>query len=215
MVVVSDLRDDPGHISAVHRRVRIVEAAIASYRTRAFHEVDVDVIADAGRISVEEIREHFPHPDGLTVAVIDRWNAQRTHPLVPIAHEHGTVLFLRAIVEANIADPALMRFLSATLNISATPGHPMAAQLHTRWRDFQVLVQRSLAHDIEVGREPSTMVPARGAEQVIALFEGLQLQYMVRPKMDLLDAFDRGMTRLRDGWSRAYVRPVWDVGYAG
>ena len=112
--------------------------------------------------------------------------------ILPLAHSQGAVLFLRAIVHANIADPALMRFLTGTINIAATPGHPMAPRLHSRWADFHTLVQGSLAHDIETGREPATMLPHRGAEHLVAVYEGLQLQSMVRPGMDLLDSFDRG-----------------------
>lgn len=55
------------------------------------------------------------------------------------------------------------------------------------------------------------MEPARGAEQLIALYEGLQMQSMVRPGMDLLEAYDPAITRLRAGWSQAYVAPVWDL----
>jgi AcrR family transcriptional regulator len=212
---VNDQSAPPADISPLQQRVRIVEAAIASFRALPFHEVDVAALAAEAGCSEDEVREHFPHWDGVLLATLDRWSSHRTMPLVPIAQQHGTALFLRALVKANIADPALMRFVTAMLNISAIPDHPLAHTLHSRWRDFHKLVQRSLAHDIEVGREPDTMEPARGAEQIVAMYEGLQLQYMARPRMDLLDSYDRAITRLRDGWSRAYVRPVWDIELVG
>jgi hypothetical protein len=76
---------------------------------------------------------------------------------------------------------------------------------------FHAHVQRTLAHDIEVGREPTTMNPASGAEQLIAMYEGLQLQSMLRPNMNVLESYDRAVTRLRDGWSRTYSPPTWDI----
>ncbi|OIH95536.1 TetR/AcrR family transcriptional regulator [Curtobacterium sp. MCBA15_001] len=201
----------PTPISGTQQRVRVIETAIATYRELAFHQVGYEQLAERSTLSTEEIRAHFPNWDGIVVATLDRWNTQRTQPLLPIAATHGTVRLLRAIVQANIEDPALMRFLTAMLNISATPGHPMAEQLQARWHGFHSMVQQSLARDVAVGREPATMDPARGAEQLIALYEGLQLQSMVRPRMDLLEAYDRAITRLRDGWTRVYVRPVWDL----
>ena len=74
-----------------------------------------------------------------------------------------------------------------------------------------MLVFRQLEKDIHAGREPDTMQPIRGAEQLIALYEGLQLQSMVRPGMDLLDAYDRAVTRMRDGWARTYTPPIWNL----
>ncbi|WP_123955508.1 TetR/AcrR family transcriptional regulator [Frondihabitans sp. 762G35] len=196
------------------RRLHLADAAIAVLRRRAFHEVDLDVVAHEAGVSGEEIRLLFPTWHDLLVATIDVWNGRRMRPLFPIAQRFGAVAFLRSIVQANIEDPSLMRVLSATVNIAATPGHPMAPYLQDQWHHFHAFVIRQLAVDVTAGREPDTMLPARGAEQLIALYEGLQLQSMVRPTMDLLDAYERGVTRLRDGWSRAYAPAVWDLDVA-
>ncbi|WP_139179634.1 hypothetical protein [Curtobacterium sp. MCBA15_007] len=149
---------------------------ITALRSRPLHEVTPEVVAAAAGVDLDAVARTFPSWDGLLLATIDRWNEERTVPLMPLAEQHGTVRFLRAIV----ADPWLMRFLTATLNIAASP-------------------------------EPGTMEPARGSEQLLATSEELQLQSMVRPEMDLLEAFDRAVTRLREGWSRAYVPPVWEL----
>jgi AcrR family transcriptional regulator len=180
-------------------------------RRFAFHEATYKLVATTAGVSVAEIQALFPTWESLLIATLDLWHGRRTTPLLPIAEHYGAAAFLRALVQANIEDPGLMRVLSATVNIAATPGHPMAAHLHEAWLHFHVLVMRQLARDIEVGREPNTMNPARGAEQLIALYEGLQLQSMVRPGMNMLDSFDRAVTRMRDGWARTYTPPVWDL----
>ena len=189
----------------------ILEAAIGLFREKPLHHVTLDGIAAAAGISTAELTAIHPALDDLVVAVIRAWNQRRTAPLVPIAEGHGAVAFLRAIVLANAADPALMRLLTSAATIAATPALPQAEQLQAAWVHFHAIVQRALAHDVAVGREPSTMEPARGAEQLIALYEGLQLQSMVRPHMDVVEAYDRAVTRLRDGWSRTYTPPVWEI----
>jgi AcrR family transcriptional regulator len=192
-------------------RVRVIEATIAVLRRYAFHQASFDLVAATAHLPVTDVAQVFPTWDALLVATLDRWNGQRMRPIRPVAERHGAAVFLRTLVQANIADPALMRVLSATVNIAATPGHPMASHLHHAWHDFHVFVMNQLAADISAGREPDTMQPARGAEQLIALYEGLQLQSMVRPGMDLLDSYDRAVTRLRDGWSHTYTPPVWGL----
>ncbi len=196
-------------------RVEIVDAMIRVLRANALHEVSYEHVAtEAGR-PLDVVTEVFPTWDGLLLATIDQWNDQRTTELLPIAERSGTIVFLRAIVRANVADPSLMRFLTSMLNIAATPHHPLAPMLHLRWRRFHAFVLAALQRDVELGREPHTMEPARGAEQLLATYEGLQLQSMVRPEMDLLESFDRAVTRLREGWSREYVPPVWDLEAVG
>ena len=145
------------------------------------------------------------------MAAVDRWNAERMEPVIPVMQTHGTVRFLRGIVEQNVRDPSLMRLLTSLLNVAATPDHPMAPTLQNEWHNFHALVLRGLVHDVAVGREPATMQPERGAEQLIALYEGLQMQSMVRPRMDLLASYDRAVTRLRAGWTQDYVEQVWDL----
>lgn len=188
-----------------------IDAAIALFRIEAFHAVNLELVAETAGIPLGAVSQQFPTMDDLVLAVVQVWNGRRMEPLLPIAHQRGAAAFLRAIVAANVADPALMRLLTATVNIAATPEHPLAPLLQRQWIRFHALVQRSLAHDVEVGREPETMQPARGAEQLIAIYEGLQLQSMLRPHMDVLEAYDRAVTRLRDGWSNTYTAPVWGL----
>jgi AcrR family transcriptional regulator len=189
----------------------VIEAAIVLFRTKPLHHVTLAEIATAAGSTEAALTASFPTIDDLVVAVIAAWNAQRTGPLVPIAERHGAVGFLRAIVLANVSDPALMLLMTAAAPIAASPDLPMAAQLQSQWIRFHALVQRALANDIVAGREPETMDPTRGAEQLIAVYEGLQLQSMVRPHMDVVEAYDRAVTRLRDGWSRTYTPPVWEI----
>lgn len=205
----------PQSTDAASLRATVVEGMVLALRSRPLHEVTPAVVAASAAVSVEVVDNTFPSWDGLLLATIDRWNDQRTAPLMPLAEQYGTVPFLRAIVTANVADPSLMRFLTAMLNIAASPEHQLAPMLHVRWRRFHAFVQHSLERDVALGREPRTMEPARGSEQLLATYEGLQLQSMVRPEMDLLESFDRAVTRLREGWTRAYVAPVWDLDLAG
>lgn len=194
-------------------RVRIVEAVITAFRTRAFHETTFAVVAEIAALPLETVQGFFPRWDGLVMAAVDRWNAERMQPVLPLLRTHGTVGFLRGIVEQNVQDASLMRLLTSLLNVAATPGHPMAPTLQHEWHKFHALVLRGLVADVEIGREPNTMQPERGAEQLIAMYEGLQMQSMVRPRMDVLASYDRAVARLRAGWSHAYGDQVWDLGH--
>ena len=211
-----DAPTDDFYASSAHseRRKQIVAAAIEAFRRNAFHEVDASVVAEIAGLPVGVVTSQFPVWNGLVLTAAERWTGQRTAPLLPLVESHGTVAFLRRIVKSNAEDPALMRLLSALVNVAATPGHPMGQVLQDDWKAFYRLVADGLRRDVDLGREPDTMDPSRGAEQLVAIYEGLQLQSMVRPRMDVLDSYDRAVTRLRDGWGRPYTPPTWDLDVA-
>ena len=192
-------------------RQRVVEAAIGVFRQQALTDVTMADVAAAAGLEPDVVAAEFGGMHPLVIEVIRAWNRDRMAPVQAVAERWGAVAFLRAIVAANLADPALMRLLTAMVNIAGTPNHPIAPLLQQQWVQFHAHVQRALARDIEVGREPATMEPASGTEQLIAVSEGLQLQSLLRPNMDLMASFDRAVTRLRDGWSRAYTLPTWEI----
>jgi hypothetical protein len=61
--------------------------------------------------------------------------------------------------------------------------------------------------DVVAGREPRGMQPRHAAEQLLALFEGLQLQAMLRDDTDLLGGYDQAVARMRVGWRAAAAEP--------
>jgi AcrR family transcriptional regulator len=192
-------------------RAATLEAAIDLYRHRAFHEVSIGDVAAAAGLDCDAVEARFPSIDELLPATIAVWHGRRSAALHSVATDHGAVAYLRAVVIANVAEPALMRLMMGAASIAATPGHALAPVLQHQWVQFHALVQRALVHDVAIGREPSTMEPVWGAEQLIAVYEGLQVQALLRPNMDLLTSYDRAVSRLREGWASEYALSVWEI----
>jgi hypothetical protein len=186
--------------TAEELRDRIVGAAVTSFRRLPFHDVDRDVVAEAAGLDPAAVAACFPTWEDLLGTTITMWNAERLRPILPIAERGGAVAFLHSVVVANQADPALMRLLVVAATIASSPTHPIAATLQQQYLQFHAMVQRALAADVAIGREPEGTDPAEGAEQLVALYEGLQLQSMLRPTMRLVDAFDRAAARLQSSW---------------
>ncbi|ROP63867.1 hypothetical protein EDF24_0850 [Curtobacterium sp. PhB130] len=190
--------------ATLHLRITIVGATVDLLHDVPFHEARPEAVAERLDITVHELRQHFPSWDGLVLAALDRWNGGRMDEVTRVVGNGSTVQLLRAIVASNAEDPALMRLLVALLSVSGNPAHPMSSYLRSRYQLFFSQIKRGLEHDIAVGRAPHTMEPRRGAEQLIALYEGLQLQALLRADLDLVPAFDRAVARLERGWMERY-----------
>lgn len=185
-------------------RIKIVGTAVDLLRDVPFHEARAEMVAERMGLTLAEMQQHFPSWDGLVLAALDRWNGARMDSVTAETAGKTTVELLRAIVASNVEDPALMRLMVALLSVAGNDAHPMSSYLRSRYQLFYSQIRRGLEHDIATGRAPHTMDPRRGAEQLIALYEGLQLQALLRPELDLVPAFDRAVARLERGWMERY-----------
>jgi len=199
---------------SVSQRTHIIDAAIAMFRARDYAGCVLADVAEEAGIPLAEVEQHFPDWDSVVVATIDRWNGDRMFALQSVADEHGAVAFLRATVAGNVEDPALVRLLMATFSAGSRPTHPASEYYRQQYALYYGFLKQSLERDVAAGREHWNMDPARGAEQLLAMSEGLTLQSMLRD-FDLVEAYDRATARLRYGWCEPYVAQpedgIWEL----
>jgi hypothetical protein len=188
-------------------RARVVDAAIAAYRSGNFHAVGpVEVAAQAG-LCPDDVRRLYPVWEILVVAVVDRWSGGLRRSHWHLAEEVGTISYMRAVLEAINEERGLIRLRLAMISAASNPGHPAAGWFRTEYGRIYQDLALALVRDVVAGREPRTMAPRHAAEQLLALYEGLQLQTLLRDDADLLSAFDRAVARMRAGWAAAYSAP--------
>ncbi|MCS6554610.1 TetR/AcrR family transcriptional regulator [Curtobacterium flaccumfaciens] len=189
----------------VDLRARIVAGAISAYRAGDFHRVGPDEVAEHAGVTADEFHRAYPMWELLVVAVMDKWNNGSRLELWPIAERDGTVAYLRARLAAGVEDPALVRLRVAVLSAASNPDHPAAGWFRTQYTRAFEDVTLALVRDVVAGREPRGASPRHAAEQLMALYEGLQLQSVIRDDGEPLSAFDRAVARMRVGWAAARV----------
>lgn len=194
-------------------RRRTVNGAIAVLHDVGPERCTLDAVARRSELSVEDIQSLFPTRQSLIVAAVERWSSAVSAPLLPLAAERGAVAYLHALTVAYAEEPALMRLLASVLAFSADRNAEGADTIRRLYQDFNDTIRSALTADIRAGREPATMDPTRGAQQLIALYDGLRIQSLLTDGLDIVDAFDRASTRMRRGWAEAYERPdFWEIG---
>lgn len=196
--------------SDVDLRARIVSGAIEAYRASDFHAVDPAGVAAHAGVPEADVRRAFPSWELLVVAVMDRWNNGSRRALWVVAERSGAVAYLRARLEAGLEDPALVRLRTALLSAASNPEHPAAGWFRSQYTSSFDDITLALVRDVVAGREPRGTSPRHAAEQLVALFEGLQLQSLVLDGADPVARFDRAVARMRVGWraAAATARPA-------
>lgn len=190
-------------------RTRVVNGAITVLRRDGLAAFSADAVAEQCAMSAEEVQAVFPSRHALLAATIERWTRAVAAPLAPMAAERGVVAYLHALIAAHVEEPALMRLLASSLGAATDPELDGVDYYRSAYRQFRQTIQTGLEADVREGREPATMDPERGAQQLLALYDGLRMQSLLVPEMDATEAFDRAAARMRGGWSEQYEAPSW------
>jgi AcrR family transcriptional regulator len=181
---------------ATVRREEIVDAAIDVFGRLGFRQGSVREVAAAVGLTVQGVLYYFPTKEQLLMATLERRYELRRAQAEAIQRDRGVVAMMRFHLEAGLAEPAMMR-LFVTLAAEATDAdHPAHNYFVDRYQRAYDNLRAGFGADIEAGKTPRTVDSADAAVRVIALCDGLQLQYLLRPALDLLAAYDRNTADL-------------------
>lgn len=186
---------------------RIVRGAIRAYRLHPFDQVDATVVADVAGVPVEAVARVFPTWDALLLVTYDRWTQLRgtrrnVQPTCTIEH-------VRMTLAEDVADPGLVRVLAGVINVAAAETG-FAELFRKRFEEYVGQLTTGLQRDFDAETERSVVPADVAATQLLAVYEGLQIQMLVRPHVDVLVEYDRAVRTLRQGWRERAV-PAWDL----
>ncbi|WIB67259.1 helix-turn-helix domain-containing protein [Curtobacterium sp. MCBD17_035] len=187
-------------LAAMDVRIGIVEAALRVLSRQSYRRTTLRDVADEAGMTLEQVGEHFPTWPGLVMATLHHWQTLRTAHLLDVGRDHGVLEFMRRLVEENLDDPVMARLLVMVLAEAMDPTHPSAPYLQTRYEAFHQTILTAVEHDIAMGRLPHDLQADHAAELILGLWEGLWMQFLLRPQMDMQAAFDRALGVLVRDW---------------
>src|SRR3954454_514213 len=173
------------------RRREIVQTAFEVFSERGFRGASLEQVAQRVGLTKAGILHYFPSKEALLVAVLeerDRDSASigtRQHdPADPL---HGRLAGMREIVAANASQRGLVQAFTVLSAESVTDSHPAQDFFRQRYRKGR----RKLAEVLTTsGAELSEDDPRLAAALVLAVMDGLQLQWLLDPdEIDMAEAF--------------------------
>lgn len=185
---------------------RIVRGAIRAYRLHPFADVDDRAVAEVSGVPIDDVRRLFPTWEALLLVAYERWaelrvSRRKTPPSCTIDR-------LRRTLAEDVADPGFIRVSIGVVNFAGSDS-PFADVFQRHFEEYAEQLAAGLQNDFDRSVEQS-MVPAhQAATQLLAVYQGLQIQMLVRPHIDVLVEYDRAVRTLRQGWRKREV-PSWD-----
>ncbi len=200
----------------VQRRQEIVRAATQVFAERGYRGGSLRTIGERVGISSAALVQYFGTKEGLLAAVLEEW-ARESRP-AGVEGLRG-LAWIRSVREAmvyNAGHPGLIE-LFLTLSAEATSAdHPARAFVSRRYASVVAEHVRHLREAVADGEvEPmSDRELEQEARIFVAAMDGIELQWLLDPQVDLLEVFDRLVDQTLARWA-AGARSGVSAGTAG
>lgn len=171
------------------RQREILDAAVDVFAHQGFRGSSLRDIADRVGMSQPGLLHHFGTKEGLLTAVLAHRDQQ-------LSDGSTGIEALRASVSAAAAQPGLTRMFITLAAEATDPDHPAHEFFVERYRTAKDTFRTHIARAQRDGYVSAADDPSALAEQLVAVMDGLQLQWLLDDTLDLGAAFDRFLDTL-------------------
>jgi AcrR family transcriptional regulator len=169
------------------RRQEIIEAAVEVFATVGYHKGSLRDVADRVGMSQAGLLHHFPSKEHLLEAVLTRRDDD-ARALMGEPAPTGTALlrFLVDLATYNAGHPQLVELHVILSGEGASVEHPLHGYFVQRYEQVYTMIRDAFEEAAERGQLREGVNTSSAARTVIALLDGLQLQWLLhREEVDM------------------------------
>ncbi|HEY3407186.1 MAG TPA: TetR/AcrR family transcriptional regulator [Propionicimonas sp.] len=170
------------YAKTAERRRTILATALEVFATSGFRGASIREIAARVGMTDTGVLHHFGGKGKLLLEVVKQKEDE----------DAGTLRdpYLRDLVARNGSRPGTVRLFTTLSAESTDPDHPAHDHVVNRYASVRRLVADRLAGETAAGRMPATIDPDLAARIVIAVMDGLQIQWLLDPSMEMEPAYN-------------------------
>jgi AcrR family transcriptional regulator len=183
------------------RKAEIIQAALEVIAERGYRGASLAAVAERVGLTQQGLLHYFPTKEALLIAVLDvrdQWD-------MASAALHGTAWpmeMVASLVEYNATRPGIVQVFTVLAGDSVTEDHPAREYFRDRYTRVRQWAADSLRSEYG-GTLPGGLTPEQAAPLLVAVMDGLQLQWLHDPESVDMPALFRHFVALltpsRDG----------------
>jgi AcrR family transcriptional regulator len=183
--------------TGIRQQERILRAATETFARRGYAGSSLRQIAAEVGVSPAAILMHFGSKEGLLMAVLDHWSKSTSESQKAV---HG-VAYLRALTDLmrrHLTERGLIGLFSTMATEAADPSHPAHELMLARYRAVEMRILEELGQaraDGEIQQLEDRRLEVL-ARRIVAMMDGLQIQWLLNPELDLAGEFEDFMDTL-------------------
>jgi len=161
-------------------REQILDAALALFGEAGYRGTSLRDVAQRAGLSHPGLLHHFPRKEALLEAVLQRRDeVDAAQTGLDAARGRAVLDGLVALVARNAGAPGVVELFCVLSAEATAPEHPAHAWFAARYRRTVRLVAAALEEVAADGRLRSGVHPATAARGVVAVMDGLQVQWLL------------------------------------
>ncbi|MCZ2403262.1 TetR/AcrR family transcriptional regulator [Paenarthrobacter sp. Z7-10] len=177
---VPDRRRGP-YAKSTERRRTIVAAAHAVFAARGYRGGSLQDVADRVGMSQTSLLHYFPTKSDLLLAVLNWRDSITGDGTAPSDPDEAFVDEIIRQAHFNESIPGVIELYTVLCAESVTEDHPGRKYFLERFATLRGVYARSLTSLAEQGKLRSGVDPERAAASLIALWDGIQTQWLLAP----------------------------------
>ncbi|NYE94830.1 AcrR family transcriptional regulator [Psychromicrobium silvestre] len=178
------------YAKSAKRREEIISTALQVFSEQGFQGGSMREIASRVGLSQAGLLHHFKSKDELLLAVLELRDQMDWAPYRAQAHGLNYLTLMRKVVEHNATVPSLVQLYSRLSAEAAAPDHPAHQFFKERYRSTRAEAVGAIQESIQAGELRPDTDPEAIAELFTAVMDGLQLQWLYQPALNMPQAVD-------------------------
>jgi len=196
--------------NGIRRRRKIIESATRIFGSHGFNSGTLRQIAKEVGVTPAALARHFDNKEGLLSAVLNNWDAEARARNPGDVRGLAFFVRLRDAVIYNQANRGLIELFLTLAGESTNPAHPARNFIQGRYREVVDKSAQLLREARDTGEivwmDDETIVAE--VRSLYAMMDGIQLQWLVDPNVDLVRIFSHALAAILERWTgRQYALP--------
>jgi AcrR family transcriptional regulator len=192
-------RERGGYAKGRERRDAILAAANEVFATRGFRGTSLATIAKRVGMSEPGLLHHFASKEELLLELLKLRDQHDDERIAEARAAHAHVLeVVLELCRQNEERPGIVRLFTILAAESVDDDHPAHDWFLARYSERRGVLVDRLANAQREGTVDADLDPDAVASQILAMFDGLQLQWLLDPEaVDMTPVFEDFLARLR------------------
>lgn len=172
--------DQRGYAKGRAKRREIIDQAMAMFGELGYRGASLREIAARCGISHPGLLHHFPTKESLLLAVLEHRDEEDVERLaIPAAHGVEALRRLLDLVVLNAGRRGIVELFVVLSAEATSPEHPAHAYFVERYRESVAMATQAYRQAREEGALRDDVDPDAAGPQLIALMDGLQVQWLL------------------------------------
>lgn len=179
------------------RREQILSVATEMFGNGGFRGVSLADIAARVGISQPGLIHHFRSKEELLIAALERRDEESSRHVEEAFSDSSVVDAVLSLCRHNVENPESARLFAVESAESLEPDHPAHEFFRRRYARVRGTMAERVRQDQALGRLPAELDPGEVAAGIIAIMDGLQVQWLLEPSFDMTGVLAAYLARFR------------------